>query len=95
MRVAVFDGDRPSLDYLIGLDVGQGTAVGLADSNQDIHLYFDLGGGIYRNGPTRPKPLRFCWHVDAPIVLSYWDSDHWAGEIADPQQGLGSLRANP
>jgi hypothetical protein len=75
----------PALEYLIGLDVGQGTAVGLADANQDIHLYFDLGGGVYRNAPTRPKPLMFCWRVDAPIVLSHWDSDHWSGEITDPQ----------
>jgi hypothetical protein len=75
----------PSVDYLIGFDVGQGAAVGLADSNEDVHLYFDLGGGVYRNAPTRPKPLRFCWRVDAPIVLSHWDSDHWSGELTDPQ----------
>ena len=73
----------PALDYLIGLDVGQGTAVGLADANQDIQLYFDLGGGVYRNAKTRPTPLRFCWRCDAPIVLSHWDSDHWAGGITD------------
>jgi len=75
----------PRLEYLIGLDVGQGTAVGLADANEDIHLYFDLGGGVYRNAKTRPNPLMFCWRVDTPIVLSHWDSDHWAGEITDPQ----------
>ncbi|MGY2932034.1 hypothetical protein ACVWZ6_001636 [Bradyrhizobium sp. GM6.1] len=73
----------PALQYLIGLDVGQGAAVGLADANQDIQLYFDLGGGVYRNAKTRPNPLRFCWRCDAPIVLSHWDSDHWAGEITD------------
>ena len=33
----------PELEYLIGLDVGQGTAAGLADANEDIQLYFDLG----------------------------------------------------
>jgi hypothetical protein len=75
----------PALEYLIGLDVGQGTAIGLADVTQDIHLYFDLGGGVYRNAKTRPNPLMFCWRINAPIVLSHWDSDHWAGEIADPQ----------
>lgn len=73
----------PALEYLIGLDVGQGAAVGLADANQDIQLYFDLGGGVYRNAKTRPNPLMFCWRCDAPIVLSHWDSDHWAGENTD------------
>jgi hypothetical protein len=73
---------------LVGLDVGQGTAIGLTDTHNDIRLYFDLGGGVYRNAPTRPNPLRFCWVVaDAPIVLSHWDSDHWAGEITDPPAG--------
>lgn len=75
----------PSFDYLIGFDVGQGAAVGLADASEDVHLYFDLGRGVYRNAPTRPKPLRFCWRVDAAIVLSHWDSDHWSGELTDPQ----------
>jgi beta-lactamase superfamily II metal-dependent hydrolase len=74
----------PPLEYLIGLDVGQGTAVGLADANEDIQLYFDLGGGVYRNAKTRPTSLMFCWRIDAPIVLSHWDSDHWAAEITDP-----------
>jgi hypothetical protein len=75
----------PALEYLIGIDVGQGAATGLADANEDIHMYFDLGGGVYRNAPTRPSPLRFCWWVDAPIVLSHWDADHWSGEASDPQ----------
>jgi hypothetical protein len=72
------------LGYLIGLDVGQGCAIGLADSTACIQLYFDLGGGVRRNAPTRPNPLRFCWMVNAPIVLSHWDEDHWSGETTDP-----------
>jgi hypothetical protein len=77
-------GSLGGLEYLIGLDVGQGAAIGLADANNDIQLYFDLGGGVYRNAATRPNPLRFCWKIDAPVVLSHWDSDHWAGETTDP-----------
>jgi hypothetical protein len=26
----------------------------------------------------------FCRRIDALIVLSHWDSDHWSGEITDP-----------
>lgn len=74
----------PALEYLVGLDVGQGAAIGLADANEDIHMYFDLGGGVYRNAPTRPNPLRFCWRMNSPIVLSHWDADHWSGESSDP-----------
>ena len=82
LRTAI--GSLPFVKYLIALDVGQGSAIGLADAQEDIHLYFDLGGGVYRNAPTRPNPLRFCWRQNAPIVLSHWDSDHWAGETTDP-----------
>ena len=46
----------PRLEYLIGLDVGQGTAVGLADANENIHLYFDLGGGVYRREDQAQSP---------------------------------------
>jgi len=77
-------GAVPNLEYLIGFDVGQGSAVGLADANEDIQLYFDLGAGVYRNHFTRPNPLRFCWRKARVVVLSHWDSDHWAGEASDP-----------
>lgn len=80
-------GSLNSFAYLIGMDVGQGSAIGLADSHPCIQLYFDLGGGVRRNAPTRPKPLRFCWMVNAPIVLSHWDEDHWSGEATDPAAG--------
>jgi len=77
-------GSNWSADYLVAYDVGQGSANALLDGNEDAWLYFDLGRGVYRNYKTTPTPLRFCWRVDAPIVLSHWDSDHWAGETTDP-----------
>ena len=47
--------------------------------------YFDLGCGVYRNAPTRPKNLQFCNCNKPPIILSHWDADHWAGAYQDPQ----------
>jgi hypothetical protein len=72
------------VESLVAYDVGQGAALGLLDSSEDVQLYFDLGGGAYGNVKTRPSPLRFCWRVRAPVILSHWDSDHWAGEVSDP-----------
>lgn len=72
------------LEFLLALDVGQGSANALADASEDTQLFFDLGCGVYRNAGTRPIPLRFCWRANPPIVLSHWDSDHWAGETSDP-----------
>lgn len=77
-------GSLGSLDYLTAYDVGQGSANGLLDTAESAQLYFDLGGGAYGNLHTRPTPLRFCWRANAPVVLSHWDTDHWAGEAGDP-----------
>ncbi len=61
--------------------------------------YFDLGCGVYRNAPTRPKNLQFCNSNDPPVILSHWDADHWAGAQKDrrflqsswvaPRQSIG------
>jgi hypothetical protein len=72
------------LDYLVAYDIGQGSANGLSDVHETAQLFFDLGCGVYGNRKTRPVPLRFCWRAAPPIVLSHWDSDHWAGETSDP-----------
>ena len=80
-------GTLPDLEYLIGFDVGQGSAVGLADKNEDVRLYFDLGAGAYFNHFTKLDPLRFCWRTANVVILSHWDSDHWAGEVSDPVAG--------
>ena len=71
------------IDMLAMYDIGQGSAIGLLDSSETARLYFDLGAGAYGNRQTRPKPLRFCWRGSPSIVLSHWDTDHWAGENSD------------
>jgi hypothetical protein len=72
-----------SLATLAMYDVGQGSAIGLMDHANTVNLYFDVGAGCYGNKHTRPSPLRFCWRGTPPIVLSHWDSDHWAGGSSD------------
>lgn len=61
-------------------DVGQGSANGLAGSGP-ITLFHDLGCGSYANAKSAPVGLTICHSSPAPIVLSHWDTDHWAGAI--------------
>ena len=72
-----------TVNSLVGYDVGQGAAIGLLDPGESVLLFFDLGAGAYGNKKTRPNPLRFCWRKKAPVILSHWDTDHWAGETTD------------
>lgn len=63
--------------------------------------YFDLGCGVYRNARTRPSNIQFCNCPDPPppVILSHWDTDHWAGALEDtrflesrwgaPRQSIG------
>ncbi len=76
----------PDVEFLAAYDVGQGAANALLDGSETAVLYFDLGCGVYGNKHTTPTPLRFCWRATSAtaIVLSHWDSDHWAGEVGDP-----------
>jgi hypothetical protein len=60
-------------------DVGQGSANGLLDNFGRMSLLHDIGCGVYANAKTRPAHLELCTSVDAPIVLSHWDTDHWGG----------------
>ncbi|MBT9293088.1 hypothetical protein [Prosthecodimorpha staleyi] len=75
---------RATPDQLTVYDVGQGGAAGLLDCSNTASIFFDLGAGSYGNSRTRPNPLRFCWRGSPPVVLSHWDTDHWAGELTDP-----------
>ncbi|UVO30722.1 hypothetical protein [Bradyrhizobium arachidis] len=77
-------GKISSVDTLVVYDIGQGSALGILDGNNSVQAFFDLGAGSYGNKHTRPKPLRFCWAADPPVILSHWDTDHWAGEQNDP-----------
>ncbi len=87
------------VDFLAAYDIGQGSANGLLDDSRRPQLYFDLGCGAYRNARTAPSTLDFCWRHDPTVVLSHWDTDHWAGARKDtnalartwiaPRQSLG------
>ncbi|WP_052961859.1 hypothetical protein [Pseudomonas fluorescens] len=75
-------------EWLGVFDVGQGNACALLEESvQGVsapRLYFDLGAGVYRNQHTTPADLEFGFYSSPPVVLSHWDSDHWAGAyIAD------------
>lgn len=65
--------------YWAAYDVGQGSANGLLRSNGQVSLFHDIGCGVYRNASTRPNNLILCNSHEAPIILSHWDTDHWAG----------------
>ena len=65
--------------YWAAYDVGQGSANGLLRSNGQVTLFHDIGCGVYRNASTRPINLVLCNSYEAPIILSHWDTDHWAG----------------
>lgn len=65
--------------YWAAYDVGQGSANGLLKSNGQVTLFHDIGCGVYRNASTRPPNLLLCNSHEAPIILSHWDTDHWAG----------------
>jgi hypothetical protein len=65
--------------YWAAYDVGQGSANGLLRSNGQVAIFHDIGCGVYRNASTRPKNLVLCNSHEAPIILSHWDTDHWAG----------------
>ncbi|MGL6244594.1 hypothetical protein [Pseudomonas sp.] len=84
-------------DWLIVFDVGQGNACALLEtSTPDAGiptLYFDLGAGVYRNKNTAPANLEFSFYSNPPVVLSHWDSDHWAGAyIADSAGSYPALQ---
>lgn len=69
----------PPLAQTVALDIGQGSANMLVDAEGRARLYFDVGAGAYRNAKTRPAALPFCVCAKPPVVLSHWDTDHWAG----------------
>jgi hypothetical protein len=59
-------------------DVGQGACTALIAGGTPL-LYFDFGGGALWNTSTYPSQLQqFCFSTAPPVVLSHWDTDHWA-----------------
>ncbi len=74
---------RCDITQLHMLDVGQGSAVALICGCGLPLYYFDVGCGVYRNTKTNPNLIQFCVCDDPPVILSHWDSDHWAGANLD------------
>ena len=69
-----------SCDRVVVFDVGQGNANGVVKHGCDApELYFDVGAGVYRNFHTRPSRLHLPADNAKVVILSHWDSDHWAG----------------
>lgn len=73
-------------DYLAAYDVGQGSANGLLNKEHRPFIYYDLGAPTTSNKRTEPSsPIQFCWTEDPVVILSHWDTDHWAGGARDTE----------
>lgn len=70
---------RCALEALVCFDIGQGLASALVCRCGLPIYYFDVGCGSGRNAPTAPPRVDFCTCDRPPIILSHWDTDHWAG----------------
>jgi len=77
------------LEALVCFDIGQGSASALVCRCGLPIYYFDTGCGSGRNAPTAPASIDFCTHASPTVILSHWDTDHWAG--AANHAGLQSL----
>lgn len=67
-------------DRIVVFDVGQGNANGMVKNGSVApELYFDAGAGVYGNFHTRPRKLHLPADNARVVILSHWDSDHWAG----------------
>jgi hypothetical protein len=83
---------KAKADYLAVYDVGQGNSNALLGADGSCRyavptLYYDLGKGVGRNSGTTPGSLEFCFTKVPDIVLSHWDSDHWAGACIPNSSG--------
>lgn len=87
--------NQVNADVWAAFDVGQGSANGLLGDRGPVSLWHDLGCGVYRNAATTPNGLILCHsQTTAPVVLSHWDTDHWAGSLrfAPPSDPHALLR---
>ena len=67
------------LSALVCFDIGQGLASALVCECGFPVYYFDTGRGSTRNAPTAPSNIDFCTCSKPVVILSHWDTDHWAG----------------
>lgn len=68
-----------NLEALVCFDIGQGSASALVCACGQPIYYFDTGCGSGRNAPTAPATIDFCTCSSPTVILSHWDTDHWAG----------------
>jgi beta-lactamase superfamily II metal-dependent hydrolase len=73
----------PAFSQVLAIDVGQGGSNALIDPAGEPQLYFDVGAGMGKHARSTPPDLQFCHCAQAPIILSHWDTDHWAGARVD------------
>lgn len=66
------------LEALVCFDIGQGSASALVCQCGVPIYYFDTGCGSKRNAPTAPASIDFCTCFAPTVILSHWDTDHWA-----------------
>ncbi|MCU4716036.1 hypothetical protein OCE25_27690 [Bacillus cereus] len=59
-------------------NVGQGNCNAICNTISVPLLYFDFGGGCAAHASTYPTKQRYCMTNSPPIILSHWDTDHWA-----------------
>lgn len=64
-------------EFIAIYDVGQGNSNAVCNQQCQPLLYFDLGGGCYKNKKTYPTALNFCFTHAPCIILSHWDMDHF------------------
>lgn len=67
------------LEALVCFDIGQGSASALLCRCGMPIYYFDAGCASGRNAPTAPASIDFCTCSSPAVILSHWDTDHWAG----------------
>ncbi|MDH1336148.1 hypothetical protein N5D77_25255 [Comamonas thiooxydans] len=91
---------------LVVYDVGQANWHALVDVDNcpntppPVHLFFDFGvptGWNYSTQPSPPiDPLGSKYvNQEAPVILSHWDMDHWAGAaLGQPLYGSRGLVIN-
>lgn len=71
-------------EFISVYNVGQGNCNAVCNNEGTPLLYFDLGGGCYKNRHTYSVPLKFCFRYKPPIVLSHWDLDHFQSAKLNP-----------
>lgn len=70
-------------EFVAVYDVGHGNCNAFCNANGHPLLYYDLGGGCYKNKMTYPAVLKFCNTFSPAVILSHWDTDHYQSAMMD------------